>query len=102
MTIEYTGADSFISFRSLTKRFSWRSNRPKLHDYTTYQNGVDYAFDPVGGGTQGYLTAQGGNPQVGDQVVLKLNQTVERYEISTLDRYASPPDLWTALLVRIN
>ncbi|NJL21587.1 MAG: hypothetical protein HC895_13475 [Leptolyngbyaceae cyanobacterium SM1_3_5] len=101
MTIEYTGANSFISFRNLTKRLPWRSKRQKLHDYTTDQNGVDYVFDRVNGGTQGCLTAQGGNPQVGDQVVLKLDEVVEKYEIATLDRYATPPDLWTALLVKI-
>lgn len=103
MTIGYTRAASFISLiRSMTKWLPWRSKQQKLHDYTIYQNGVDYVFDLVDGGTQGYLTAQGRDPQIGDRVALKENAVVEQYEIVTLDRYASPSDLWTALLVRID
>lgn len=67
------------------------------YNYSRYSNGQDYIFSAIDS-NQAYLTAQGGNPQVGDFLILKLNHQTYRYEIRHIDYYCNPSDMWIALI----
>jgi len=76
------------------------SRSPKTHDYTQYQQGIDYQFEVHD--RQGYMTGQGQGIHPGEFVRLNVNGTVQCYEVKSIDYYASPSTMWLALLNRID
>lgn len=76
--------------------------RQKTHHYERYENGVDYVFEAIDpGGAKGYMTGQGRGIQSGDILTLRQNNQLISYQVETIDYYASPDDMWVALLVKI-
>ncbi|WP_421658259.1 hypothetical protein [Leptothermofonsia sp. ETS-13] len=75
--------------------------RQKTHDYTRYEQGVDYVFEAIEPhGTRGYLTCQGKGVKPGDYVILRQGNAIVRYQVERIDYYSSPSDMWLALLVQ--
>ncbi|MCL6436086.1 MAG: hypothetical protein K6T90_18115 [Leptolyngbyaceae cyanobacterium HOT.MB2.61] len=75
--------------------------RQKTHDYTRYEQGVDYVFEAIEpNGAKGYLTCQGKGVKQGDYVILRQSDAIIRYRIERIDYYSSPSDMWIALLVQ--
>lgn len=75
--------------------------RPKVHDYTLYERGLDYVIEPMNEGSQTYMTAQGKGVRCGDYIILKNAVETERYRVEKVDYYASPSDIWVALLTQV-
>lgn len=91
----------FLAFAPDTSDFA-SFRKTKTHDYTRYQSGIDYAFDPADPeGSKAYMTAQGGGMQVGDYIVLQENGQQTRYQIERIDYYLDPSDMWIALLLKL-
>jgi hypothetical protein len=78
------------------------SNRQKIHDLTHYECGSDYVFEEIEQGARGYMTGQARGIRVNDYILLSPDgkQTI-RYRVEVIDYYASPPDMWTAVLYRL-
>lgn len=101
MTLGTIRATKFRNFvHRLWERLTFQP--PRVHNYTDYQNGVDYVFEPASQGTQGYMTGQGLGIQAGDRILLKLDDMPQCYEVKSIDYYSSPSTMWTALLTRIH
>lgn len=88
--------------------YSQRAARPtvmksgRTHDYTRHECGADYVFETVDNGSKGYMTGQGKGVKPGDYLLLKHESEVERYQVVTIDYYASPANMWIALLLKAN
>jgi hypothetical protein len=74
----------------------------KTHDYTHYECGVDYMFEPVDQGASAYMTGLGKGVSQGDHIMLQNEQNTQRYKIETVDYYSSPSDMWIALLSKVS
>lgn len=99
--IERTGAvNAGALFLQHIFNYFLRKQR-KTHNYAHYQCGVDYFFEVTACGTQAYMTGQGKGIKANDYLILQLKESLERYQIETIDYYASPSDTWTALLTRV-
>lgn len=101
-TTLYTFFRSAIAVSSdwLLSIFKARSTS-KTHDYTQLEKGCDYIFEPVDGGSRGYMTGQRAGIKCGDIIVLDESQQC-RYRVKEIDYYSNPPDVWIALLDRID
>ncbi|MDX2230519.1 MAG: hypothetical protein NW220_12835 [Leptolyngbyaceae cyanobacterium bins.349] len=94
---------------SSTGWFGWlarkihNSYRPKkTHDYSHLVFGVDYVFEHLNElANQGYMTAQKKGVKPGDYVILKQNDTLQKYCIQEINYYSSPNDMWIALLLKV-
>jgi hypothetical protein len=73
----------------------------KTHDYTCYQIGVDYFFESINHGTQGYMTGQGKGIRCGDCLLLGLESGSVAYQIEDINYYSNPSDMWIALLAKV-
>lgn len=100
MSIEPTKAvkgNVFVDWFNNLASFFIRKSR--LHDFTSYNYGLDYVFDPIDSSrTTGYLTGHGHGIRKGDRILFQRGNTVEQYWIEKVEYYASPPDMWIALL----
>jgi MioC protein len=90
----------FLSFLHKLGSFRKPYRRSRVHNYTSYKCGRDYAFDEVENGFQAYMTAYGRGIKRGDLIVLLHERGKIRYRIEQIDYYANPSDLWIALLIR--
>lgn len=77
------------------------SRRPKVHDYTHYEMGIDYIFELNNSNSKGYMTAQGKGVRRGDHLLLRYESTTVEYQIEDINYYSSPANMWIALLMRV-
>lgn len=77
-----------------------RPRPAKTHNFSDHLPG-EFAFDRVGE-NQAYMTGQKHGVLRGDYILLEFEQKTELYQIQTLDYYASPPDMWMALLLKVD
>ena len=70
--------------------------KQKRHNYTQYDAGADYIFEPAKAEGLGYLTSQGRNIKCGDCIVLGDNANPHHYQVESIDYYANPSDMWIA------
>jgi hypothetical protein len=76
--------------------------RPAVHDYTTSENGVDYVLEAIApAATKFYMTAQRKGIKPGHIIILKQEEDAVHYRVEKLDYYATPADMWIAVLTRI-
>lgn len=71
---------------------------PKTHDYSRYQQGVDYFLEFSHLDAKVYMTGQGKGVKPNDYILLKFKSTPQRYQVEMIDYYSAPSDLWIALL----
>ncbi|MDX2230223.1 MAG: hypothetical protein NW220_11330 [Leptolyngbyaceae cyanobacterium bins.349] len=75
----------------------------KIHDYSDAVYGVNYVFEQFSEqDNNGYMTAQRRGVAVGDYILLRRKNGVEKYRIQSLDYYSSPSDMWVAFLEKCN
>jgi MioC protein len=75
--------------------------RSKTHDCTDLQDGTEYVFEPIDPlATKAYMTGQRRGIRKGDWIILNQSDAPTRYRVQEIDYYASPSDMWIALLVR--
>ncbi|MDJ0707011.1 MAG: hypothetical protein QNJ46_27365 [Leptolyngbyaceae cyanobacterium MO_188.B28] len=72
--------------------------KQKRHNYTRYNVGADYFFEPAKAEGLGYLTSHGRNIKCGDWIVLGDNVNPNQYQVEAIDYYANPSDMWIAAL----
>ena len=70
----------------------------KIHNYTHYDAGIDYIFEPAQTDGLCYLTSQGRNIKQGDCILLGDNANPRQYEVTGIDRYSNPSDMSIAVL----
>ena len=79
------------------------SNKPakckkKMHNYTQYDAGADYIFEPSETEGLDYLISQGRNVKCGDCIVLGDNANPHPYQVEAIDYYSNPSNMWIAAL----
>ena len=72
--------------------------RKKKHNFTQYDAGVDYIFEPAKADGLGYLISQGRSIKCGDYIVLGDSAKPHQYQVEEIDYYANPSDMWIAAL----
>lgn len=102
MTSGQTRGVKQTAFVYMPETFGFTSvNKRKNHNYTHYESGIDYVFEAIdASGAKGYMTGQGKGVKQGDGITLKQDNQQIRYQVERIDYYASPSDMWIALLVR--
>jgi hypothetical protein len=70
----------------------------KTLDYTHHQSGLDYVFEPSDKPNQSYMTGYGKGIKEGDRLLLDQEGRVATYLVNKIDYYATPSDMWIALL----
>jgi hypothetical protein len=75
---------------------------PKTHDYTGYQQGVDYYFEFNHLEARAYMTGRGRGVKQNDRIILQLESVTQSYQVELIDYYSNPSDLWIALLKPID
>jgi hypothetical protein len=78
------------------------TSKKHVYDFTDQEAGVNYFFDSINQGMEGYLTGYGNKIKPGVYILLSIDQNLQTYEVKELNVYASPADLWTAHLVKVN
>lgn len=91
---------NFVDFLRKLGSFRRSFRKPRVHNYTSYKYGKDYAFDEIQDGSQAYMTAYGRGIKPGDYITIRREKVKIRYKVEQIDYYSSPSDLWIALLVR--
>jgi MioC protein len=74
----------------------------KVNDYTCYESGSDFIFEPIDDGRKGYMTGQGKDVHANEYIALRDGTKVEYYRVETIDYYSNPSDMWIALLSKVN
>ncbi|MDJ0703074.1 MAG: hypothetical protein QNJ46_07340 [Leptolyngbyaceae cyanobacterium MO_188.B28] len=69
-----------------------------MHNYTRCDAGIDYIFEPAQTDGLSYLTSQGRNIKQGDCILLGDTSNPRQYEVTGIDRYSNPSDMWIAAL----
>jgi len=102
MTIETIRTEKLEDFahRFWNGVFS-RLRSPKLHDYTCYQQGIDYMLELSGTGNQGCITGQGKGIKSGEHILLKISDVPQCYEVKSIEYYSSPSTMWIATVERV-
>jgi hypothetical protein len=72
----------------------------KTHNYVHQQQNRDYVFEQTAE-KAGYMTGQGKGIQQGDYIIFEQKNRVVLYRVQTISYYASPSDMWIALLAKI-
>ncbi|NMG05978.1 hypothetical protein DP117_03505 [Brasilonema sp. UFV-L1] len=91
----------FLSFYN----FVFNKRKPlqtKTYDYTQDINGRDYIFESVDNQVKGYMTGQGKGVKRGDYIILRDSSNACRYQVEDIDYYSEPPDMWIALLQKVD
>lgn len=94
---------SFISFLGFLRQlggFREPYRKVRVHNYTSYKFGKDYAFDEIHDGSQAYMTAYGRGIKPGDWITICREQVKIQYKVEQIDYYANPSNLWIALLIK--
>ena len=71
--------------------------KAKTHNFTQQICGCDYSIEPVEDGKK-CMTGQGNNIRQGDYLWLKEDNKIIQYQVEAIDYYLEPPDMWIALL----
>ena len=87
----------YIALISALEKAVTPSRPPKIHDFSR-RTSNSFAFERTGE-NQAYMTGQGRRVLRGDYILLKFGQTSVLYQVQHIDYYASPSDMWTALLL---
>jgi hypothetical protein len=78
------------------------------HNYTRYIQDDHYVLEaaiatPEGDrGDRFTMTAYGDRVRAGDFILLRQNGEKVRYQVEQIDYYCDQPDLWTALLTKLD
>lgn len=75
--------------------------KQRVHDYSLFKSGQDYAFERIEKGMKGYMTGQCRDVKAGDYILLREESGLSQYQVEEIDYYLSPPDMWIALLKKI-
>ncbi|MEQ9000142.1 MAG: hypothetical protein RID53_26975 [Coleofasciculus sp. B1-GNL1-01] len=70
----------------------------KTHHYKVSNERHNHVFVAKDGGIRAYMTEQGQGVEPGDYLILQRGSTSNRYQVDKINYYASPPDMWIALL----
>lgn len=99
MTIgpESRTTDDFDFLNLLSAVFSRRN---RIYDYTAQVCGSEYAFEVTDCGSKAYMTGQRRGVKQGDSIVIKQGSLPSRYRVEQIEYYASPSDMWVAVLIR--
>ena len=102
---------AYLERFAITSIASWRQKfipsqnqgkrNKKIHNYTRSDPNCDYIFESIEEGIRGYMTAQGKSVKRGDCVILPDSSHSVCYQVEEVDYYCDPPDMWTALLKRV-
>ena len=76
--------------------------KQRMHNYTHYDAGIDYIFEPANTDGLAYLISQGRNVKCGDCIILGENVNPHQYQVEGIDHYANPSDMWIAALKPID
>ncbi len=91
---------NFLGFLSKLGGFRRPYRKFRIHNYTSYTCGKDYAFDEIHDGAQAYMTAYGRGIKRGDYITVCRERVKIQYRVEQIDYYSNPSDLWIALLVK--
>jgi hypothetical protein len=69
-----------------------------VHDYSQYEWGRDYVFEPLEDGKRGCLRGYGGNLHAGDRIILCNGSETVQYQVDEIEHYNEPTNLWIALV----
>lgn len=79
-----------------------RVRKPKVHDYSQYEEGIDFAFEVAHETSrcdQYYMTSDRRKAvQKGDYVTLQKGSQPKYYKVEQVDFYQDASDMWIALL----
>lgn len=91
---------NFLGFLRKLGSFRGSYRKARIHNYTSYTYGRDYAFDEIQDGSQAYMTAYGRGIKRGDYITIRREKIKIQYQVEQIDYYSNPSDLWIALLVK--
>ncbi len=82
------------------RRFPYQRPRRKNQIHTLGQSdwGDDCVFEPIDGGSGGYMTGLRKGIERGDYLILADGSNSTRYQVLEIDYYSNSPDIWIALL----
>ncbi|HBE16550.1 MAG TPA: hypothetical protein DEA78_22085 [Cyanobacteria bacterium UBA11159] len=73
----------------------------QTHYYRRSQEIHDHVFAPKSGGIMAYMTGEGKGIQPGDYLILGDDYQSQQYQVDKINYYATPPDMWIALLKQV-
>ena len=74
----------------------------KTHNYTQYEKGKDYFFDPAEKEKEAYMTGQRTNIKPGDYLIISNNSKLVKYQVRKIEYYSNSSDIWMALLREVS
>jgi hypothetical protein len=69
-----------------------------VHDFSHYEQGREYIFEPVDNGRRALIRGYGGNVQSGDHLILSHGQGSVRYRVEEIEHYVGSSPLWIAIV----
>jgi hypothetical protein len=78
-----------------------RYHKSQTYDYTECVGGYDYVFEPIDNLAKGYMTAQCRGIKRGDYIILRNGSTFQHYQVSEIEYYSEPSDMWIAVLTQV-
>ncbi|ARV58395.1 hypothetical protein BZZ01_06870 [Nostocales cyanobacterium HT-58-2] len=79
-----------------------KQSHSQTYDYTQRISGRDYVFESVDNQEKGYMTGWGKDIKRGDYIILRNGSSAYRYQVEEIDYYCEPPDMWIALLQKVD
>ncbi|HEY9906866.1 MAG TPA: hypothetical protein V6D18_04580 [Thermosynechococcaceae cyanobacterium] len=74
-----------------------KRSQARTHFYTNRLEGTDYVFERIEASDRAVMTAYGRRVRAQDYIILSDG----RYQVDTIDYYANPSNLWTAMLIKV-
>ena len=72
--------------------------KSRAHNFTAEVEGVNYVLELLDSG-RAQMTGYGKGIKRGDYIILTTDKIP--YRVEAIDYYSSPPELWTALVVKV-
>ncbi|MBD2441470.1 hypothetical protein [Nostoc sp. FACHB-110] len=78
------------------------AQKQKTHDYSKLIQGQEYVFEPLNDGLEAHMTGVGKGIKPLDYIILRCDCQLCRYQVEQIDYYAEPPNMWIALLKKVD
>jgi hypothetical protein len=99
--IQRSGKFSFGKLLNGLNAFVRRSQPSyNVHDYTQHQPS-EYTIEFIAEANKYHMTGQGRGICQGDRILLCQDGQTTRYQVQSIEYYASPSNLWAALLIKV-
>jgi hypothetical protein len=69
-----------------------------VHNFSHYEQGREYIFEPLEDGRRALIRGHGSNVQLGDYLILSHGKGSVRYQVEDIEHYVGSSPLWIAIV----